>query len=120
MSAAAKARGIDAVFVTPSSNLAWSANLAIGRSERLIARLLLADGPAILITPSFEEANHRRTAVADEHHVVARTASVMNVKGLTAHRKRRIFRQSRERALHRIGGVIGDECERRAARYQRQ
>jgi len=64
--AAAKARGIDAVFVTPSTNLAWSANLAIGRSERLTALLLLTDGPAVLITPSFEEANHKRNAVVDE------------------------------------------------------
>ncbi|HEY6050743.1 MAG TPA: Xaa-Pro peptidase family protein, partial [Thermoanaerobaculia bacterium] len=66
MRAAAKARGIDAVFVTPSTNLAWSANLAIGRSERLTALLLLTDGPAVLITPSFEEANHKRSAVVDE------------------------------------------------------
>jgi Xaa-Pro dipeptidase len=62
----AKARGIDALFVTPSTNLAYSANLSIGRSERLTALLLLTDGPAVLITPSFEEANHKRTAVVDE------------------------------------------------------
>ena len=62
----AKARGLDALFVTPSTNLAWAANLAIGRSERLTALLLFADGPSVLITPSFEEANHKRTAVADE------------------------------------------------------
>jgi Xaa-Pro dipeptidase len=64
--AQAKTRGLDALFVTPSTNLAYSANLAIGRSERLTALILLADGPAFLITPSFEEANHRRTAVVDE------------------------------------------------------
>src|SRR5512132_3600450 len=64
--AAAKARGIDAIFVTPSTNLGWSANLAIGRSERLTALLLFTDGPAVLITPSFEEANHKRNAVVDE------------------------------------------------------
>jgi Xaa-Pro dipeptidase len=64
--AAAKARGLDALFVTPSTNLAWSANLAIGRSERLTALLVLADGPSILVTPSFEEANHKRNAVSDE------------------------------------------------------
>ena len=64
--AQAKARGFDALFVTPSTNLAYSANLAIGRSERLTALLLLTDGPAVLITPSFEEANHKRTAVVDE------------------------------------------------------
>ncbi|MCA1581255.1 MAG: Xaa-Pro peptidase family protein [Acidobacteria bacterium] len=64
--AAAKARSLDALFVTPSTNLAWAANLAIGRSERLTALLLFAEGPSVLITPSFEEANHKRTAVADE------------------------------------------------------
>lgn len=62
----AKARGLDALFVTPSTNLAYSANLAIGRSERLTALLLFADGPAVLVTPSFEESNHRRSAVVDE------------------------------------------------------
>lgn len=66
LKAAAKARGLDAVFVTPSTNLAWAANLSIGRSERLTALVVLADGPSILVTPSFEEANHKRTAVSDE------------------------------------------------------
>ncbi len=64
--AQAKTRGLDAIFVTPSTNLAYSANLAIGRSERLTALLLFADGPAVLLTPSFEEGNHRRTAVVDD------------------------------------------------------
>ena len=64
--AEAKSRGLDALFVTPSTNLAYSANLAIGRSERLTALVIFADGPAVLVTPSFEEANHKRTAVADE------------------------------------------------------
>lgn len=64
--AQAKARGLDAVFVTPSSNLAYCANLAIGRSERLTALVLFADGPAVLLTPSFEESNHRKTAVVDD------------------------------------------------------
>ena len=52
--------------MTPSTNLAYSANLAIGRSERLTALLLFTDGPAVLVTPSFEEANHKRTAVVDD------------------------------------------------------
>ncbi len=64
--AAAKERGIDLLFVTPSTNLAYSANLAIGRSERLTTLLLFTDGPAVLVTPSFEEANHKRTAVVDD------------------------------------------------------
>jgi Xaa-Pro dipeptidase len=62
----ARARGLDAVFVTPSTNLAYCANLAIGRSERLTALVLFADGPAVLLTPSFEEGNHRKTAVVDD------------------------------------------------------
>jgi len=64
--AAAKARSLDAIFVTPSTNLAWSVNLAIGRSERLTALLLFTDGPSLLVTPSFEETDHKRTAVVDE------------------------------------------------------
>ena len=64
--AEAKTRGLDALFVTPSTNLAYSANLSIGRSERLTALLLFSDGPAVLLTPSFEEANHKQTAVVDD------------------------------------------------------
>ena len=64
--AAAKARGLGALFLTPSTNLAWSANLAIGRSERLTALILPSDGPVVLVTPSFEAENHKRDAVFDE------------------------------------------------------
>lgn len=63
---AAKARGLDALFVTPSTNLAYAANLAMGRSERLTALLLFADGPTVLITPFFEAENHGRDALVDE------------------------------------------------------
>jgi Xaa-Pro dipeptidase len=64
--AEAKSRGLDALFVTPSTNLAYSANLAIVRSERLTVLVLFTDGPAVLVTPSFEETNHKRSAVVDE------------------------------------------------------
>jgi Xaa-Pro dipeptidase len=64
--AAARARGLDVIVVTPCANLSYAANLSIGRSERLTALLLSTDGPAILITPFFEEANHRRDAVVDD------------------------------------------------------
>jgi Xaa-Pro dipeptidase len=64
--AAAKAGGMDLLFVTPSTNLAYAANLAIGRSERLTALLLFTDGPAVLVTPFFEAENHRRNAVVDD------------------------------------------------------
>jgi Xaa-Pro dipeptidase len=66
LAASARTRGFDALFVTPSRNLAWSANLAIGRSERLTALILPAEGPSVLVTPSFEAENHRREVVADE------------------------------------------------------
>jgi Xaa-Pro dipeptidase len=62
----ARAAGATALLMTPSTNLAWAANLSIERSERLTALLLLVDGPAILVTPTFEADNHRRDAVADE------------------------------------------------------
>jgi Xaa-Pro dipeptidase len=66
LAAAARSRGIDALFITPSTNLAWSANLAIGRSERLTALILPGDGPSVLVTPSFEAENHRRDVVVDD------------------------------------------------------
>jgi Xaa-Pro dipeptidase len=64
--AAARSRGLDVLLATPSTNLAYAADLSIGRSERLTALLLFADGPAVLVTPSFEEENHRRSAVVDD------------------------------------------------------
>jgi Xaa-Pro dipeptidase len=64
--AAARASGAAVLFVTPCTNLAWTANLAIGRSERLTALLLFSDGPAVLLTPFFEAENHRRDAVVDD------------------------------------------------------
>jgi len=63
---AARANAIDAIFVTPSTNLSYAANLSIGRSERLTALLLFTDGPAVLVTPFFEADNHRRDAVVDD------------------------------------------------------
>ena len=66
LAASAKSRGLDALFLTPSTNLAWSANLAIGRSERLTALILAVDGRAVLVTPNFEAENHRRDVVVNE------------------------------------------------------
>ena len=62
----ARASGAAALLVTPSTSLAWTANLAIDRSERLTALLLLVDGPTILMTPTFEADNHRRDVVVDD------------------------------------------------------
>lgn len=64
--AAAKASGVAALFLTPSTNLAYTANLAIWRSERLTALLFFTEGPAVLVTPFFEADNHKRDAVVDD------------------------------------------------------
>jgi Xaa-Pro dipeptidase len=64
--AGAKARGWDALFVTPSTNLAYATGLSMWRSERLTALVLLTDGPAVLITPAFEESNVTRDATVDD------------------------------------------------------
>lgn len=95
---AAKSRGLDALFVTPSTNLAYTANISMGRSERLTALLLFSDGPASLLTPSFEEENIKRGAVVDEivtwkeeEDPIARTAKMLGriktlgVEGSTAY-----------------------------------
>ncbi len=67
--ALAAARGFDTLFVTPSTNLAYSSNLSIGKSERLTALLLITGGPSVLITPAFEELNHRRDGIFDDLRV---------------------------------------------------
>jgi Xaa-Pro dipeptidase len=96
--AAAKARGLDVLFATPSTNLAYAANISMGRSERLTALLLFSDGPATLLTPSFEEENVKRGAVVDdivtwkeEEDPIARAAKMLGkvkavgVEGSTAY-----------------------------------
>jgi Xaa-Pro dipeptidase len=64
--AAAKARGWEALLVTPSTNLAYATGLSMSRSERLTALLLFSDGPAVLVTPAFEESNVTRDATVDD------------------------------------------------------
>jgi Xaa-Pro dipeptidase len=66
LKAAARASGLDAVLVTPSTNLAYIANLTMGRSERLTALLLFADGPSVVVTPYFEEEVVRREVATDD------------------------------------------------------
>jgi len=58
-------RRIDALFVTPSTNLRYLANLSIGRSERLTALLLPAKGPATVVTPFFERPRSEKTGAFD-------------------------------------------------------
>jgi hypothetical protein len=55
-----------ALVVTPSTNLAYATWLSMGRSERLTALFLLSDGPAVLVTPAFEESNVTRGATVDD------------------------------------------------------
>lgn len=64
--AEARKAGLDALFLVPSTNLAYAANLDVHRSERLIALVLPVKGPAVLVAPFFEEARVRRDAVADD------------------------------------------------------
>jgi len=64
--AGAKSRGWDAILLTPSTNLAYASGLSMPRSERLTALLLFTDGPAVLVTPSFEESNVTRDATVDD------------------------------------------------------
>ena len=64
--AGARARGWDAILVTPSTNLAYATGLSMHRSERLTALVLQTQGPAVLVTPSFEESNVTRDATVDD------------------------------------------------------
>jgi Xaa-Pro dipeptidase len=64
--AGAKSRGWDAILVTPSMNLAYATGLSMPRSERLTALVLVTDGPAVLVTPAFEESNVTRDATVDD------------------------------------------------------
>jgi Xaa-Pro aminopeptidase len=64
--AGAKTRGWDAILVTPSTNLAYATGLSMFRSERLTALVLVTDGPAVLVTPAFEESNVTRDATVDD------------------------------------------------------
>jgi Xaa-Pro dipeptidase len=56
---------IDALFITPGTNLRYTANLSIGRSERLTAMLLSAKGPAVVVTPFFERPRSESVGVFD-------------------------------------------------------
>lgn len=55
----------DAMFVTPSTNLRYAANLTIGRSERLTALLIPARGEAVVVTPFFERPRSEKIGVFD-------------------------------------------------------
>lgn len=57
--------GLDAAFVTPSTNLRYLGNLSIGRSERLTALLLPVRGPSVVVTPFFEKPRSEKDGVYD-------------------------------------------------------
>src|SRR5262250_1633296 len=54
LAALMKAAGITGVFVPPSANFLYLTGTNFGRSERIVALLLRADGAAALIAPAFE------------------------------------------------------------------
>ncbi len=65
-----QANGIGAVLVEGGSSLVYFAGLAWGRSERLTAAILPAEGEACIVTPFFEEARTReRLAIPAEIRV---------------------------------------------------
>lgn len=53
--------GLDAYVCEPGPTLTYLANVAWGRSERLFALVVLADGSAFWLVPAFEEAKARQS-----------------------------------------------------------
>src|SRR6267378_6945220 len=61
-----KARGLDLLIATPSTNYEYLTGYNPGRSERLIAIVLPASGKPVVVCPSFEvERIKRHGAIAD-------------------------------------------------------
>lgn len=58
--------GVDALFVTPSTNFAYLTGLRPGRSERLIALLLPLEGKAAIVCPAFERERCRTSATGGD------------------------------------------------------
>lgn len=112
---AARAReGLDAAFVTPSTNLRYLANLSIGRSERLTALLLPVHGPSLVVTPFFEKPRSEKNGVYDAietweeaENPVARCAAHLprnakiGIEGSTAFHTAELLRQA-------VGGETRD------------
>src|SRR4029077_10709938 len=61
-----KARGLDLLIATPSTNYEYFAGYNPGRSERLIALLLPVVGPPAIVCPSFEVERIKRHSVVTE------------------------------------------------------
>jgi Xaa-Pro dipeptidase len=58
------AHGADAVLVEPGATMSWLTGVSFGRSERLFALLLCADGSQAWICPAFE-ASRARAKIAE-------------------------------------------------------
>src|SRR5712691_10899901 len=63
-----KARGLDLLIATPSTNYEYLTGYNPGRSERLIALLLPVVGAPAIICPSFEVERIRRHSIVTELH----------------------------------------------------
>src|SRR3989442_14710248 len=63
-----KARGLDLLIATPSTNYEYLTGYNPGRSERLIALLLPVAGAPAIVCPSFEVERIRRHSVITELH----------------------------------------------------
>src|ERR1041384_803037 len=63
-----KARGLDLLIATPSTNYEYLTGYTPGRSERLIALLLPVVGPPAIVCPSFEVERIKRHSVVTELH----------------------------------------------------
>jgi len=61
-----KARGLDLLIATPSTNYEYFTGYNPGRSERLIALLLPVAGPPAIVCPSFEVERIKRHSVITE------------------------------------------------------
>ena len=56
-----RAHGIGAVLIEPGSSLIYFTGVRWGRSERLTAAVLPVEGPALVVTPFFEEPSVRES-----------------------------------------------------------
>src|SRR2546429_8964320 len=63
-----KARGLDLLIATPSTNYEYLTGYNPGRSERLIALLLPVAGAPAIVCPSFEVERIKRHSVITELH----------------------------------------------------
>src|SRR5436309_12040450 len=63
-----KARGLDLLFATPSTNYEYLTGYNPGRSERLIALLLPVVGAPAIVCPSFEVERIKRHSIVTELH----------------------------------------------------